>query len=150
MVSRTLGIHIMVLPVMGKEISGESVGSIESVLQTVCSVNKCKLHDTYVAHDHVHILLEANDEEGALRVIPDAIDAMKQAINTIDADFQFQEGVHVTLVPPWHIQVLGSFVRDQFRFHETNSVEDELNQIFRPGLIGETDITAEVVSPNAN
>ena len=49
--------------------------------------------------------------------------------------FEWDDAVHVTLLPPWHLEIMASFVRDQERYHETRSLEDELDEVFRPNGI---------------
>jgi len=124
----------MVLSELHTPIATEAHIEMRSVVSTVCMNNRSTLHEMHVTSDHIHVLIEAGDEAGALQVIPEAIESMRSVLLKRNASFKFQEGVHVTLLPPWHIQVLASFVRDQDRYHSMNTVEDELDQIFRPGI----------------
>jgi len=152
MQSHSIGIHLMLLPAQANMlISFEAVDYIKSSLSSACLMNKCIMHESYIAHDHVHVLVEAQDEDGVVKFIPNAIEAMSAAITDLVPDFKFDNGVHVTILPPWHIEILSAFLRDQERYHINKTVQQELDEVFKPGLVGTFDFPdapAELLSPN--
>jgi hypothetical protein len=87
----------------------------------------------------VHFLARATAGRDVSEFVAVLLDRMSGAVTDsgmADHRFQWDEAVHVTLLPPWHVEILASFVRDQDRYHATRSLEDELNEVFRPNAIG--------------
>lgn len=85
--------------------------------------------------DHMHVLLNATGDEGITTLITSVMDETRNAIRQHGGPyrgFEWEESVHVTLLPPWHLPLLASFVRDQQRYHEDHTLEEELNEVFRP------------------
>jgi hypothetical protein len=141
----SIGIHVMMLPASSNlHISSETVDSIKSAISTACLMNQCIHHETYVGHDHIHFLIEAPNEERAVHFVQEALASIIDSIRAIQPEFEFDDGIHVTLLPPWHIDILSSFVRDQPRYHLKKSVQDELEQVFNPGLIGTIETRSEL------
>ena len=64
--------------------------------------------------------------------------------------FDWDDGVHVTLLPPWHLEIMASFVRDQDRYHQTRTLEDELDEVFRPNGISAPGNEASLLSAGAS
>jgi hypothetical protein len=96
------------------------------------------LHATAVQHDHVHILVSVATVKNLHELIDALVSNLQQAVITSDAAmkrFTWENGVHVTLLPPWHIEIMASFVRDQDRYHGSRTLEQELEQVFRPNAV---------------
>jgi len=138
--AQTLGIHVMAIteneqPVL-VQLPQQAAQELLDIITSSIRPHAVTLHAFYVGSDHMHVLVEANDEEGAMHSIPMLIDMTVEVIRKyLGHSFKWDQGVHVTLLPPWHIQVLKAFVEAQEKFHETKTLQEELNEIFRPGLI---------------
>lgn len=146
--TQSIGIHVMMLQATSNlHISLETVDPIKSTISTTCLMNRCIHHETYVGHDHIHFLIEAPNEEKAVQFVQEALASIIDSIRVIQPEFEFDDGVHVTLLPPWHIDILASFVRDQPRYHLMKTVQDELEQVFKPGMIGTIEARHEPADP---
>lgn len=130
-----IGIHVMISPAVSEH-------TIPSVLQPlfeqsileVCATHSCSLKAMFIRPDHVHILLHSLQEEEAESCIFQMLQALQELVHqyTSQTKFKWNEQVHLTLLPPWHLEILASFVRDQDRYHSTKSFTDELYEVFMP------------------
>lgn len=132
----SVGIHLILVPKSGY-MAATNDSLLKSVVESTLTTNGGEDVATFiegkVLQDHVHILLgsKAADELGLyIDKIIRSLTAIEQMMG--DDGFEFDEGVHVTLLPPWHLQILASFVRDQDNYHKTRSLEMELDEVFRP------------------
>lgn len=103
----------------------------ESVTQSA-SLCSCRLRECAILEDHMHVLLEIRDEDEAAPVIHAIHDATTAAAQEQLQGFSWDDQVHVTLMPPWHVELFASFLRDQDRYHAVHTVQEELDQILSP------------------
>lgn len=140
-----IGLHLMFLPAMGSmripRLAKRDIMDtvLEAAMQTSCTYKECCARE-----DHVHVLVEALDEQ----TVSDFIHLCMEGIITVVASyyphFTLSDKVHVTLLPPWHLEIMASFLRDQDRFHETRTVDQEISEIFLPHAL-EADASGEIV-----
>ena len=106
-----------------------------AILERVnCSGQKtsCVVHEVAIQEDHIHVLATVPNEHAGARFISKVVDDVRTASREADSAFDLCEQLHVTLLPPWHVSILASFLRDQDRYHKDHSVDDEIVQIFQP------------------
>ena len=129
----SLGVHLLLVPNdPAMYISQLSHADITAAVKTSANTHKCKLHGLCVRRDHIHVLIQAADENEAAKFVASLIREVGVAAKIRDPLFELSDGLHVTLLPPWHIDILNSFLRDQDHYHERHTVKDEIEQIFRP------------------
>lgn len=134
-----IGIHLIAIPGENCMLDVEAVGrEIEHLAHTTAVIAGCTCAAVHVRPDHVHVLIAAAMEESVGTFIPRFLDATTQFIRGEQEKrgqgdgFAWDDGVHVTLLPPWHLEILASFVRDQDRFHEHKSLQEEIDEVFMP------------------
>lgn len=135
----TIGIHVIAIPGENQVLDVEAVGrEIEHLAHTTAVIAGCTCAAVHVRPDHVHVLISADMEESVGTFIPKFLDVTSQYIRSEqekrgqEDEFSWDDGVHVTLLPPWHLEILASFVRDQDRFHERKSLQEEIDEVFMP------------------
>lgn len=122
-----VGIHMIFLP-EGSWIPFKPTVFREAV-QSAAEDHNVEVREAAYRVDHMHLLIKA-DDEGA---VAEFISQFMQLVE--EQGYSMSDKVHVTLLPPWHIEILSSFIRDQDRYHETRTVEDEIDEIFRPSAV---------------
>ncbi|HCN04371.1 MAG TPA: hypothetical protein DIS79_02030 [Bacteroidetes bacterium] len=134
-----IGIHLIAIPGDNQVLDVEAVGrEIEHLAHTTAVIAGCTCSAVHVRPDHVHVLIAAAAEESVGSFIPRFLDVTSQFIRSEQEKrgdtngFFWDDGVHVTLLPPWHLEILASFVRDQDRFHERKSLQEEIDEVFMP------------------
>jgi hypothetical protein len=132
------GIHLILVPktphLLSKSIADTAIRTIEHTL----AQRRASYHACNVQPDHMHVLLSAGEIPGIEHVIDSLVADLRYAIASSQESmtgFTWDPGVHVTLLPPWHIQIMASFVRDQDRYHRERTFEQELDEVFRPNGI---------------
>lgn len=82
----------------------------------------------------MHVLFVSGDEQAVNTFLPAFADKSAALIGAEHKSrtFEWHERLHVTLLPPWHVEILASFVRDQDNFHKTRTLQQELDEIFLP------------------
>jgi hypothetical protein len=86
----------------------------------------------------MHILLSIEGAQGLHELIDALVANLQQVVaasHASTAGFTWDAGIHVTLLPPWHIEIMASFVRDQDLYHTNRTLEEELDQVFRPNSV---------------
>lgn len=137
--NQSLGIHLLVVAEKGKTIPAiiheeEDFLTMREALQESVRKYAVTLHEMYIDSEHMHVLLECNDEDSATEAVPMIVNMSCEVVRRVAGhSFKLQEGVHITLIPPWHIKVLESYVRDQKRLHTTMTVDQEIVEIFMNG-----------------
>ena len=132
------GMHLIIVPAKGFTLSPAMAESITSITEHTLSLREGILHATSVQSDHVHILLSVVGAKGLHELIDALVANLQHVVAKSDASmaaFKWDSGIHVTLLPPWHIEIMASFVRDQDRYHMNRTLEDELDQVFRPNSV---------------
>ncbi len=128
----TLGIHLILLPEGKSQLPQASMVLVGNAIQRTCKKYRCSLFATAVRSDHVHVLLEARNEVDATNAIAALADSVRQCVQSVDALAEMSSDIHITLIPPWHLEVMASFVRDQELFHSKYTVDQEITTIFMP------------------
>lgn len=142
---RTIGIHLILLPTApSMRIPRMARTEIQSVLTAAASAHACRLKEQALREDHVHVLLSADDEGAVAEFIARCMEDITNVVRTYHPSFDLSDRVHVTLLPPWHLEILASFLRDQDRYHEFRTVQEEIDEIFRPNALDAMDV--EVVN----
>lgn len=132
------GIHLILIPAHDKVLSDVLEEPLQRVIQHTINDRKGTFHACSLQNDHLHILLSVIGIEGLHKLIDALVVNLQQAIAHSEpslANFSWDQGVHVTLLPPWHIEIMASFVRDQSLYHEAHTLEQELDEVFRPNSI---------------
>ncbi len=140
----SIGLHILIQPMRrGDQFPEDHHASIIDAAHQAAIMYECPMQEMQVLRDHIHVLVLANVETQASDFIHALMDGIGGVMQRSEPDFQLSEDVHVTLLPPWHIEILASFIRDQERFHRTRSVEDELDLVFRPNALPKAETASE-------
>lgn len=140
----SIGLHILIQPMRrGDQFPDDQHAAIIDAAHQAAIMHGCPMQEMHVLQDHIHVLVLANVETQASDFIHALMDGITGVMQRTEADFQLSEDVHVTLLPPWHIEILASFIRDQERFHRTRSVEDELDLVFRPNALPQMTTASE-------
>lgn len=108
---------------------------IVDVITTAATRNSCVLRESSIREDHVHILVESNDERTVEQFITSSLTGIDSVIGAHHPACSLSSTVHITLLPPWHLDIMASFLRDQERYHQEHTVEEEINEIFRPDMV---------------
>jgi len=133
---RTIGIHLILLPTSSSmRIPRMARTEIRNVLTASAAAHACRLKESALREDHVHVLLSADDEGAVAEFIARSMEDITNVVRTYHPTFDLSDRVHVTLLPPWHLEILASFLRDQDRYHEFRSVQEEIDEIFRPNAL---------------
>ena len=134
--ARTIGIHLILTP------SGASMRiprlarrEIVDIITSTASAHACRYKESCVREDHAHVLIEAVDEGTVAEFIAKCMEDITDQVRTYHPTFSLSDRVHVTLLPPWHLEIMASFIRDQDRYHEHRSLAEEIDEIFRPNAI---------------
>lgn len=134
--AHTIGIHLILLPTASTmRIPRMARTEIQNILAAAAGSNSCRLKEHALREDHVHVLLSADDEGAVAEFIARSMEDITNVVRTYHPTFELSDRVHVTLLPPWHLEILASFLRDQDRYHEFRSVQEEIDEIFRPNAV---------------
>ena len=106
--------------------------AITSAIKDLATSSACTLHEMSLQKDHLHILLTISDEKRGAFFISSSVLSLSEILLDHGASHGMSDHIHVTLLPPWHVDILASFLRDQDRYHKTHSVEEEISQVFQP------------------
>lgn len=131
----TFGLHLIIMPEASDRIPTSVQAQLTEAIEHAALMVRFGFKASHVQEDHAHILVTATAEDNVPAFINGVLDATNEVIKAQGGPFRgfsWSPAVHVTLLPPWHIELLASFVRDQDRYHETRTLEDELNEVFRP------------------
>lgn len=131
----TAGMHLILIPSGDFALRPDMLDAITKVTQHTLEGRNANFHAAAVQHDHLHVLISVATVRNLHELIDALIANLQQTVITSDANlagFTWDNGVHVTLLPPWHIEIMASFVRDQDRYHANRTLEQELEQVFRP------------------
>lgn len=137
----SIGLHLIIMPEASARIPTSAQAQLTAAIEHAARLVHFGVKACNVQADHAHILVSATTEDDVPAFINTVLDATHEVIIAQGGpyrSFTWSPAVHVTLLPPWHIEILASFVRDQDHYHETRTLEDELNEVFRPNAIPET------------
>lgn len=132
-----IGLHIILTPGPAFAlIPDDRCESIRNAIRRAASGAGCGFKAAHVEPDHVHVLVIAEDEKRAASFFDELVEHTTSATRngTQYEAFTWNERVHLTLLLPWHIEVFASFVRDQALYHETHTLEQELEEVFLPPM----------------
>lgn len=130
-----LGLHLILVPRQESFIPRDVHNIIEQTIDRTARKHRLSCAATHTREDHLHVLVSVTDEADIPDFIGDLLQSLRRSLRSQGAhmsSFDWDEGVHVTLLPPWHLEIMASFVRDQDRFHLTRTLENELDEVFRP------------------
>lgn len=134
----TFGLHLILMPALSCRIPVHMQDTLADATRRVCSEFTCRSVAIHAREDHLHVLVSATTERDVTSFVNALIEELHDVVVACGGPFRkftWDPAVHVTLLPPWHIEILASFVRDQDRYHEKRSLEDELDEVFRPNSI---------------
>jgi REP element-mobilizing transposase RayT len=136
----SLGLHLILIPRKGSFLPTSAHDALARTVEHTTERHRLRCSAVHVREDHLHILLGLTDEADIADVIGSILADLRREMRSQGADmrmrtFEWDDAVHVTLLPPWHLEIMASFVRDQERYHETRTLEDELDEVFRPNGI---------------
>lgn len=130
-----LGLHLILIPRTGSMLPMETRDAISSSIHRIAYEHKLHCAAVHAREDHLHILTAVGGDADIPEFIGSLLDGLRRELRRTGAHmtgFEWDEGVHVTLLPPWHLEIMASFVRDQDRYHEHKTLENELDEVFRP------------------
>jgi len=105
------------------------------IAEETATLSGCTFKTLHVCVDHMHVLFVSKDEQSVDTFLPTFAELARKCISETDSSmqsFEWNERLHVTLLPPWHVEILASFVRDQDNFHMTRTLQQELDEVFLP------------------
>lgn len=133
---RPIGIHFMLMPSTSSGTFPLSIQrDLESLAIDICNSCCCAFRAMSVLDDHLHIMLASSDEDIVQSFFSTFMDRGLELIRGADETcrgFDWDDKVHITLVPPWHVDIMTAFVRDQEHYHRTYTFADEIDNIFMP------------------
>ena len=138
MLHETFGLHLILLPAMACRIPVHVQTSLADTARLVCAEFTCRCVAVHAREDHLHVLVSATTERDMTSFVHALLEALCNTVVECGGPFRrftWDPAVHVTLLPPWHVEILASFVRDQDRYHEKRSLEQELDEVFRPNAL---------------
>lgn len=132
-----LGVHLLLTPALSAGSIPRGVAeSLERLAHDVAMLCGGSCRAVHVRDDHMHVLLRCAADESVGRFLdaflPKALDTIR-SMGARMKSFDFDESVHITLLPPWNIDLFTAFVRDQEFYHSTHSLYQELEEIFIKG-----------------
>lgn len=138
MLHESFGLHLILLPAMACRIPVHVQSSLADTARAVCAEFTCRCVAVHAREDHLHVLISATTERDMTSFVHALLEALCATVAECGGPFRrftWDPAVHVTLLPPWHVEILASFVRDQDRYHEKRSLEQELDEVFRPNAL---------------
>lgn len=136
--SETFGLHLIILPKPSGRIPTSVAGELSIAAEHTAMMFRFGCKASHFQEDHAHLLVTATAQDDIAAFISALLDELRSVIVACGGPFRgfaWDEAVHVTLLPPWHVEILASFVRDQERYHERRSLEQELDEVFRPNAL---------------
>ncbi|MCX6141341.1 MAG: hypothetical protein NTX15_11040 [Candidatus Kapabacteria bacterium] len=136
--SESFGLHLIILPAPSGRIPTSAADELSSTAEHVAMMFQFEFKASYFQEDHAHLLVTATAKDDVPGFIGALLDELRSVIVACGGPFRrftWDEAVHVTLLPPWHVEILASFVRDQDRYHQTRTLEQELDEVFRPNAL---------------
>lgn len=132
----SVGIHVILMPSSDVfALPLDSQLQLARIAEETAAMSGCTFKTLHVSTDHMHILFVSMDEQSVNTFLPAFAERAREYICLSDAKlrtFEWNERLHVTLLPPWHVEILASFVRDQDNFHRTRTLQEELEEVFLP------------------
>jgi hypothetical protein len=132
-----LGVHLLLTPALSSgSFPAGAANILERLAHDIAMICGSSCRAVHVRDDHMHVLLRCTADESVGRFveafIPKAIDTIR-SMGARMRSFDFDESVHITLLPPWNIDLFTAFVRDQEFYHSTHTLYQELEEIFIKG-----------------
>lgn len=149
----SVGIHVILIPNSDSFTLPENRQSdLVQIAVEIATMSRCTFKALHVRADHMHVLFVCADERSADTFLPAFAERSRQYIIGTTSElesFEWNERLHVTLLPPWHVEILASFVRDQDNFHRTRTLQEELDEVFLPNATVLADAEDRDVGPAA-
>lgn len=136
----SLGLHLILIPRQGTLIPIDAHEILVSTTVNTVEKQHLRCSAVHASEDHIHILIGMTHESDIPDLITALLSDLRRELRRQGAHlstFEWDDAVHVTLLPPWHLEIMASFVRDQDRFHQTRTLEEELDEVFRPNSIAD-------------
>lgn len=134
---QSMGIHFMAMPGNpGMKMPLEAYEALTVLATEMAQMCRCTFRALNIQPDHVHILVEASEDHFIQLFFTGFLSRSEEIVQSWTSSqqpFSWAERVHVTIVPPWHIDMLVAFVRDQDYYHKTHSFVHEIESIFMRG-----------------
>ncbi|MBL0321611.1 MAG: hypothetical protein IPP80_04385 [Ignavibacteria bacterium] len=134
----TFGLHLIIVPSPAARIPISAAAELTTVAEHAAMMFRFGFKAFHLQEDHAHLLVTATAQEDVPSFLNTLLDTLREHIVALGGPFRgfsWDEAVHVTLLPPWHVEILASFVRDQERYHQTRTLEQELDEVFRPNAL---------------
>ncbi len=137
MQAETVGVHLLLLTEPSTiAIPGSARVLLTQGIQRSVKEAKGELYATHVHSDHIHVLMACKTDDVATDAIERILHTSAETLELVEPLLTLQTEVHVTLLPPWHLEILASFIRDQTEFHKRFTVHEELEHVFLPNMQG--------------
>ena len=145
----SVGIHVILMPCSDVfALPLDSQVQLTRIAEETAVMSGCTFKTLHVSVDHMHVLFVSKDEQSVNTFLPAFAERARQYLCDADTKlqtFEWNERLHVTLLPPWHVEILASFVRDQDNFHLTRSLQEELEEVFLPNATAFADSEDDAV-----
>lgn len=131
----SFGLHLILIPRQGSFLPPSVHAVLARTIENTTERHRLRCSAVHVRLDHLHVLLGVSEEADIADFIGSMLAELRQEMRCQGAEmstFDWDDAVHVTLLPPWHLEIMASFVRDQERYHQTRTLEEELDEVFRP------------------
>lgn len=132
-----LGIHLMFVPSASSgSIPQGAAEVLERTARDIALLCGCAFKAINVRTDHMHILLQSAQDDSIGQFIESFIEQSLTAIRASGArarSFDYDDRIHITILPPWHVELFAAFIRDQDHYHATHTVQQEIADIFMRG-----------------
>ncbi len=132
------GLHLIIIPGRTGRLPVSAVRELSTTTEHTARMFRFGFRAFHLREDHAHVLVTASAEDNIPAFINTLLERLRDEIMTLGGPFRgfsWDDAVHVTLLPPWHVEILASFVRDQDHYHESRSLEQELDEVFRPNAL---------------
>ncbi|MBC8124759.1 MAG: hypothetical protein H7X70_03415 [Candidatus Kapabacteria bacterium] len=132
------GLHLIIIPARNGRLPVSAAKELTTTTEHTALMFRFGFKAFHVCADHAHVLVTASAEDDIPAFINTLLERLREGIIVLGGPFRsfsWDEAVHVTLLPPWHVEILASFVRDQDHYHETYTLEQELDNVFRPNAL---------------
>lgn len=133
----SLGIHLMFVPSAASgSIPQGAAEVLERTARDIAMLCGCTFKAISVRDDHMHILLQSPQDDHVGHFIESFIEKSLEAIRNSGArarSFDYDDRIHITILPPWHVDLFAAFIRDQEHYHATHTLQQEIAEIFMRG-----------------
>lgn len=132
-----MSIHLILIPKM--EIKNRYSSIIESTFVEVSSKYNLILKSFAILPDHIHLVLNDVEIGDTDNVSPDnqsdcifeMVELIKERVFDIyEEEIEWDDFVHVMLMPLGHSEILTSYLKDQDNLHSRMTLQEEIEIVF--------------------